>query len=72
MKRVRFEDPPLSFEPKTLLIEKLGKARYKIVADGSELGVLLVRDDYWLLTPNDMLITEDDKEFLIIAARELD
>jgi len=71
MKTVRFENPPLSFNPKILIIEKLAKAKYKIISDGLELGVLLVRDGYWILTPNDILITEDDKEFLIIAAKEL-
>jgi hypothetical protein len=71
MKTVRFEKPPLSFNPQNLFVEKQNEANYKIFADGIEIGLIFERNGYWFVNPYNLPLTDEDKVFLIEAAKSL-
>ncbi|WP_299515640.1 hypothetical protein [Mucilaginibacter sp.] len=65
---MRFENPPLSFNPKVLFIEQQENGwQYKIYADGTEIGLLLYRNDYEAIPNDNIVFTDEDKDFLINA-----
>jgi len=71
MKIIRFENPQLSFNPKILFIEKQDEVKYKIFADGFEVGLILERNGYWFVNHDNVALTDKDKGFLIEGASKL-
>ncbi len=71
MRIVRFENPNLSFTPKVLFVEKQDEVKYKIFSDGFEIGLIFERNGYWIANANNIMLTDEDKSFLIIAAKSL-
>jgi hypothetical protein len=70
MKTIRFENPPISFNPSILFIEKQNEVYHKIYADGFQLGFIITRNNSWGFQTEKNL-TDSDKQFLIDAAKLL-
>ncbi|WP_184548240.1 hypothetical protein [Mucilaginibacter sp. FT3.2] len=71
MKTVRFDKPPISFNPYNLFIEKQNDVYHKIFADGFEIGYIITRNNEWVVQMEKYILTDNDKEFLIDAAKQL-
>jgi hypothetical protein len=68
MEIVRLENPPLSFNPKIVFIEKQDNDwHFKIYADGNEIGLVIYRNDYAVLPNEGVKFTEEDKDYFINA-----
>lgn len=71
MKTVRFDSPPISFEPSHLFVEKQDNVYYKIYADGFGIGHIITRNNEWSVQIGKKQLTAHDEEFLINAAKSL-
>lgn len=71
MKIVTFENPPLSLNPKRVVIEQQENGwHYKIYADGYEIAMMLYRNGFGFANTSTEL-TDEDRGFLIAAASTL-
>ncbi len=71
MNAVRFDNPPISFNPTHLFITKQNEVSYEIHIDGFSKGHIITRNNEWAFQIADYTLTDKDKDFLIEGAKSL-